>query len=128
MDIIRGLVCKTNGENANEMVIRTVNGVYYSSDVYLPLALKEDDKVLGLIIENSFNICYSILLRNKEKVFGYFISNTENELIFRLIEGFDERMSDSFRPDYKLGKCIHFRSRGKMTINFLSTNQPSYNY
>ena len=119
MDIIRGIVSFSYGKESRELVIKSVGSVHFANDLHLLAPLSENAKVLGCIIENKYNICYEVELKNKEKFIGYITSKNGSELKFQTIKKFDKYLYNPFKPEYELGNKIEIGENEIVDIHFL---------
>jgi hypothetical protein len=68
-----------------------------------------DDKLLGVIIENKFNICDEFNLTDGRKYFGFITGNGFDSLAirFQIISGFDKYVFNPYiNNEYELGEEI----------------------
>lgn len=101
MEIIRGIVGENNRQELKVMSVAAMSSINNQLE---GIKLKIDDKLLGVIINNKFNICYNIGLKNGQNQFGYVFKMTDNNYEIQTFEGFDKNQFNPFDANYILGK------------------------
>ena len=104
MRLNRGIIESNN----NEVLVTCVTSLYkLNNEVYRESIFIDNQKVLGASKENTFNICYHILLKNADVLVGYFTAKIDSdEYTFQLIKGFEVRKYDPFNSIYELGDAV----------------------
>jgi hypothetical protein len=88
------------------LCIDTAKHCYPLNEVYNALP-NVDERVLGVVIEERFNLCYEIFLENGKKVFGYFISsNIPGHYLIQEINIFNRSAYNPFETTYSLGEIF----------------------
>ena len=93
------------------MLVKIVMGMCKINSVSMRTKKHSDnDKILGVVIDNKFNLCHEFIL-NKQKLFGYIIDNKDNEITVQLIENYDRKKLefDYYLKDYPNGKIIKIK-------------------
>lgn len=116
-DIIRGIVNIISGNNKAIIAVEVVGNIHKANDVYALKTIANEDKVLGVLIDDKFNICCHVIL-NEREVFGYFISNDSGKYKFQPIQGFNKFTYDHNKPTHKLGKEISFNESEIKEVNY----------
>ena len=92
------------------LCIETARHCYPLNEVYNALPII-DERVLGVVIEDWFNLCYDIFLENGEKIFGYFINNmSPGHYLIQEINIFNRRAYNPFETAYNLGQMFEVNS------------------
>lgn len=105
MDIIRGIV--GYAENGRMVVDSPFH--IYNLKINEPYtsSLKEGDKLLGVVINDVFNICFEFNSSDRNESFGYMVgSPNEKTFGIQLIKGFNKLTFNPFEPTYELGDII----------------------
>lgn len=89
--------------------VKVVAGLYpinYSS--FLKKKLKIGDKLLGVINDSLFNVCYKFNLKRNESFIGFITINTEKSFLIQTIQDFDfKNLSFNFYVrEYELGNKV----------------------
>ncbi len=118
VEVNRGWVGNVIGKNYCKQGVLTVGFLFDIDETILPVKLNENEKVLGVVLDDKFNICYDVKLNNEEKAFGYFTENdSKGNYTFQVIEGFSRQAFYPFEPTYKKGKKIGINQADIKTIS-----------
>ena len=104
-NVIRGISVEMEGnaKGYKKIAIETPLHIYKLNNAVMKFPLREDDKVLGVIVDKEFNICYAVTLGNNEKAFGYFSKNNKDaSMSFQTINNFDKFSYDPYKSLYLL--------------------------
>ena len=100
MKIERGII---GFNNRNEMIVRSPGQIYHlNNESFFSRSLKENDKVLGVIVENKFNVIREYITNKGEFIYGYLLQKSKPGII-QSISNFNPNNYDPFRSIYKLG-------------------------
>jgi|ERR1700752_2336755 len=121
-NVIRGIAVTVYGKGYKKIAIETPQHIYKLNNGVMRFPLREDDKVLGVVVNNEFNICYSVTLESNEKIFGYFSKNNKDvSMGFQTVKDFNKFSYDPYKPLYPLGKEI------KITIRQITDMEVDFN-
>jgi signal peptidase I len=110
VEIIRGIPTFVFNRDYVKRGIVTPNDIYNINKVYTATyKLSKKHKVVGVVIDKVFNICYDIRLTNGQTAFGYFVSNTNGSYRVQQVEGFNKFTYNPFENKYALGKEIEVK-------------------
>lgn len=105
MDIIRGII----GFAENGRIVVDSPSHIFNLNLNEPYTAKliKDDKILGVVIDDVFNVCYEFNLIEGNKAFGYILGNSNEKTVeIQLIKGFNNATFNPFEPSYELGDII----------------------
>src|ERR1700749_3874605 len=96
IDVVRGIATWVvhRGESL-KIGILTPQHIYNINNDAISFSLDEDEKVLGVVIDNKFNICFHIcadkISNDTETAFGYIVSShaKKGSYSFQIINGFN---------------------------------------
>lgn len=105
MDIIRGIIgFTTDGKIGVDSPFHFYN--LKTNEPYTN-SLKDGDKLLGVVINDVFNICLEFNSSNGKESFGYIVDNSnDNTVVIQLFKGFNKTTFNPFEPSYELGEII----------------------
>ncbi|OFY87774.1 MAG: hypothetical protein A3F72_02730 [Bacteroidetes bacterium RIFCSPLOWO2_12_FULL_35_15] len=107
VDVIRGIVKTYYGKNTANILAETPTHAYQIEEAFLPIKIKEEDKILGVVQDEKYKICFEICLNNEEKLFGFIVEKDDSEnYLFQLIDGFNRQTYNPFETVYPQGKRI----------------------
>lgn len=103
MKIERGII---GYNNRNEMIVSSVGHIYHlNKEYFLGKSLKENDKVLGVIVDNRFSICREFISIDGWFVFGFITDVvSSNQVQIQTINKVDSHNFDPYFSDYMLGE------------------------
>lgn len=103
MKIERGII---GFNNWNEMIVRSPGHVYHlNNTTYYYKGLNENDKVVGVIVNNKFSVCREFISTNGRFIFGFVIKELSPKTIkVQTIREFDPNKFDPFNADYNFGE------------------------
>lgn len=110
MNIIRGIIVVT--ENGRMLVDSP--GHLYNLNTNEPYTqrLKKDDRLLGVILNDIFNICYEFNSNSENKIFGYIVESSNEKIIkIQQIDAFNKETFNPFDPSYNLGEIKSINGR-----------------
>ena len=108
MKIIRGIVTTVVHRNERfKLNAVSAQHMYDINDLY-NAGLNPEDRVIGVVINDKLNLCYDIVLNNRNSAFGYFIEKNDTRFKLQLIEGFNKFQYNPYKNDYLLGQQISF--------------------
>ena len=105
MEIIRGIIgFTTDGKIGVDSPFHFYN--LKTNEPYTN-SLKEGDKLLGVIIDGIFNICFEFTSIKGNESFGYIVNNSNDKtVVIQIFKGFNKATFNPFEPSYKLGEII----------------------
>lgn len=109
--ITRGVI--SGFSSLNKLSVVGVGHCYDLNEKTLLEILNFDERALGIVVGNKFNVCYELTLNTGLKFFGYLIAKYQDKIMFfQAIEGFDLRSYNNFDQSYQLGEqsIIRFSS------------------
>lgn len=108
MDIIRGIIgFTTDGKIGVDSPFH-----FYDLKINEPYTdkLEKDDKLLGVIINDVFHICYECATNDVNENLGYIVgSSNENTIEVQTIKGFDKTKFNPYEPSYEIGRIVSVR-------------------
>ncbi len=105
VEVSRGRIGNVIGKNYCKQGVETVGYIFDIEDTFVPFELKEKEKVLGVVLNGKFNICYDIALNNVDTIFGYFTENdSKGNYLFQPIDNFNRQTFYPFEPTYRKGQ------------------------
>lgn len=101
--ITRGII---NGYSSlNKLIVAGVGHCYDLNEKTLLETLNFNERALGVVIGNKFNVCYELTLNTGLIFFGYLITKYQDKIMFfQAINGFDLRSYNNFDQSYQLGE------------------------
>jgi hypothetical protein len=111
VEVIRGIPAFVFSRDYVKRGIVTPQHIYNISKVYTKTyLLSKKHKVIGVVTDKVFNICYYVKLQSGKEVFGYFVSNNNNGIYqVQQIKGFDKFTYEPYECSYALGKVIDIK-------------------
>ncbi len=103
--IERGIICST--EPNKEIAVKGAGFLARLNTKSLyERTYNVDEKVLGFVIDNSFNVCHLFQLKNGEEFMGYIVNNGfgSTAIRVRLIPSFSIVKYDPYNCEYELGE------------------------
>lgn len=102
MKIERGII---GYNNRNEMIVRSPGHIYHlNNESFFSRSLKENDKVLGVIVDNKFSVCREFISEKGEFIFGYLKDKSSlSQLKIQTFIKFDQNLFNPYSSDYTLG-------------------------
>lgn len=88
------------------MIVSSAGHIYHlSKEYFLGKSLKENDKVLGVIVNNRFSICREFISIDGWFVFGFITEEvSSNQVQIQIINKFDSHKFDPYDSNYTLGE------------------------
>lgn len=105
MKIERGII---GFNNRNEMIVRSPGQIYHlNNESFFSRSLKENDKVLGVIVDNRFCVCREFISEKGEFIFGYLQGQASfKKTRIQTLCGYDQTAFDPYFSDYILGPVV----------------------
>jgi len=103
MKIVRGII---RCNNRNEMIVQSPGHIYHLDfESFFSQNLKENDKVLGIILNKKFCVCREFISNTGEFVFGYVTKKDTpgKQLSIQTIPGFEPNTFNPYMADYTTG-------------------------
>lgn len=101
----RGIICVTKPND--EICVHGAGHIWkLNTKSLFEREYKVDEKVLGFVFNNTFNLCHEFELLNGEKHFGYIVNNGfgSTAIRVRLIEGLNSATFDPYNTSYDVGE------------------------
>ena len=108
IEIIRGIPTFIVNREYVKRGILTPEHIYTINKTYTTTyKLSKKQRVIGVVIDKEFTICYYIKLKNGETAFGYFVSDdAQGNYSFQRVNEFNKFAYDPYKALYPLGKEI----------------------
>lgn len=103
--LARGIICVTKPHD--EICVQGAGYIWkLNTKSLFEREYKVDEKVLGFVVDNTFNLCHEFELLNGEKHFGYIVNNGfgSTAIRVRLIDGFNSTKFDPYYSSYNVGE------------------------
>jgi hypothetical protein len=103
MKIERGIIIA----DEQGIVVRSPGHIYHlNNETFFIQSLNDNDKVLGVLVNNKFSVCREFITTTGHFVFGYIQKEFPKELSIITIDDFDLNSFDPFNAHYTLGKEV----------------------
>jgi len=108
MKIERGIIIL----DEQGIVVRSPGHIYHlNNETFFRQSLNDNDKVLGVIVNNKFSVCREFIATSGHFVFGYISTQPNlNQLKVQTIDDFDPNKFNPFEAEYSFGEEVNIET------------------
>lgn len=118
MNLVKGIIVVTTD---NKLMVKTAGAIYNLPPLYEPISFNINDKVFGIVIDNLFNIIFTLIMVNGDVIIGYYKEKGISE-IFTFIEilNFNEIRTDVYNSEVEVSHIINIHNGNVKQIKIAS--------